>query len=236
ERMVGYLGSLLASIAANPHGRIGELGLLNATEQHQLLTEFNPPPAAATTAALCLHQQFQRQAEAAPDRLAIVSSAQQVSYAELNRRANQLAHYLLRLGVGPEVRVGLCVERGVGLVVGLLGVLKSGGAYVPIDAGYPGERVAYMVEDAGVAVLLTQHALLDRFSGVKARLVCLDSDLGAVDSQDDTNPISSVAPENLMYVIYTSGSTGRPKGTLITHENTARLFEMTRPWFHFDQE
>ena len=143
-----------------------------------------------------------------------------MTYRELNRRSNQLAHYLRMLGVGPEVLVGFCVERSVEMVVGILGILKAGGAYVPLDPAYPVERLAFMLEDAQVAVLLTQQRLLERLAAhplPQGRVICLDADWESIAQESEQNLQSSVASENLAYVIYTSGSTGRPKGAMIRH-------------------
>ncbi|MGG7637904.1 AMP-binding protein, partial [Pseudomonas sp. ES1] len=165
-----------------------------------------------------------------PDATAVVFQEQRLSYAELNAQANQLAHYLIAQGVGPEVRVGLAVERGLPMVVAIVAILKAGGAYVPLDPIYPQERLAFMVEDSGIAVLLTQASLQERFPGVPALL--LDTPL---DGYPQHNPEQNVVPGNLAYIIYTSGSTGKPKGALLAHHNVVRLFEATEAWFDFDQ-
>ena len=141
----------------------------------------------------------------------------QLTYRELNRRANQLAHHLQSLGVGPEVLVGLCVERSVEMVVGLLGILKAGGAYVPLDPAYPKERLAFMLEDTQAPVLLTQQRLVIGLPQCRAQIVCLDSGWEVIAQESEENPVSAAQPENLAYVIYTSGSTGKPKGVLIEH-------------------
>jgi len=152
-----------------------------------------------------------------PDHVALIFEGQQLTYAELNAKANQLAHYLRSLGVGPDVLVGICVERSLEMVVGLLGILKAGGAYVPIDPEYPKERLAFMLEDTSVAVLLTQKKLLAALSGQKAHVVCLDSDWELMAAESEENLACAATAENLAYVIYTSGSTGNPKGVMIPH-------------------
>src|SRR5439155_9487139 len=154
-----------------------------------------------------------------PDAIAVVCEDAQLTYHELNRRANQLAHHLHALGVGPEVLVGLCAERSLEMVIGLLGILKAGAAYVPLDPAYPPERLAFMLEDAQVSVLLTQEQLLSRLPTSEARVLCLDADWATIATEKAENPINSATAENLAYVIYTSGSTGRPKGAMISHRS-----------------
>ncbi|HEY2989840.1 MAG TPA: AMP-binding protein, partial [Candidatus Binatia bacterium] len=165
----------------------------------------------------CLHELFEEQAERTPDLPALVFEGERLSYRELNRRANQLAHYMLKLGVGCEALVGLYMERGPETIVGLLAVLKAGAAYVPIDASYPMARVEFMLRDSAMAVLLTQQRLVEGLPKDPVHTICLDADLPAIASESETNPAGRAQPENLAYVIYTSGSTGTPKGVLIEH-------------------
>ncbi|WP_279432949.1 AMP-binding protein, partial [Nostoc sp. 106C] len=162
--------------------------------------------------------------EQSPDSIAIVFEDLEsqhfqriLTYQELNVRANQLAHYLKTLGVGPEVLVGICVERSIDMIVGILGVLKAGGAYLPLDPSYPKERLAFMLEDSQVPVLLTQERLVESLLAHKARIISLDADWDAIAQQRPENLNSEVTPDNLAYIIYTSGSTGQPKGVMITH-------------------
>ncbi|MDL5057350.1 AMP-binding protein [Geitlerinema calcuttense] len=162
----------------------------------------------------CLHQLFEFQVQQSPDAIALVYQKQSLTYQELNDRANQLAHRLKQLGVGPEVLVAICVERSLSMVIGLLGILKAGGAYVPLDPSYPPDRLAYMLEHSQTPVLLVQQALLPILPEHSAQVICLDTDL---DSTPAENPQSDVTPDNLAYVIYTSGSTGKPKGVAIAH-------------------
>jgi len=164
---------------------------------------------------LCLHELIEAQARRTPDAMAVVFEEDRLTYAELNRRAERLAHHLIGRGVGPDALVGLFVERSVDMVVGILGILKAGGAYLPIDTGYPQERVAFMLADGGVAVVLTHSSLVARLPIDNARAVCLNGDL---DAPAPAAP-PGVRPDHLAYVIYTSGSTGRPKGVCIEHRN-----------------
>ena len=191
-------------------------------------------PAADHPRDRCLHELFEAQVERTPEAVALVFEQQRLTYRELNERANQLAHHLKKLGVKPEALVGLFVERSVELVVGLLGILKAGGAYVPMDSQYPQERLAFMLKDAGAAVIVTQKNLAQNHPIPQAKLVCLDSDWPEIARAPITNPAGDSRPDQLAYVIYTSGSTGTPKGSLISHYNVVRLFQATQAWFHFN--
>lgn len=180
-------------------------------------------PDPSRPADACIHRLFEVQVERAPDAVAVTFGGTRLTYGELNRRANQLAHHLRSLGVGPEVLVALCVERSLDAVVGLLGVLKAGGAYVPVDPTYPRERIAFMLEDAGAPVLLTQARLLPSLPPHKARVVLLDGDREAIARCSDRDPSPAAGPDHLAYVIYTSGSTGRPKGAMLAHRGLTNL-------------
>ena len=215
-RLSGHLQELLAGIVAFPDTAIAELPLLGAAERHRLLVEWNDT-AQVYEGAQTIQGLFEEQVRRTPDRQALVYEASELTYAELNEQANWLAHHLMTLGVGPDVRVGICVERSVEMVVGLLAVLKAGGAYLPLDPAYPAERLAYMVQDAGPAVLLTQSQLLDRLPQQGCPTVCLDRDAQAWSMQPAGNPQVATLPAHLAYVIYTSGSTGRPKGAGVDH-------------------
>ena len=216
KRMLGHLTNLLESIATNPEQSISQLSLLSPAERHQLLFEWNETKAKYPKEK-CIHQLFEEQVELTPDAVAVVFQEQQLTYKQLNDKANQLANYLQKLGVAPEVLVGICVERSVEMVVGLLGILKAGGAYVPLDPNYPPERLSYMLADSGVKVLLTQQSLLESLPHSQAEVICLDEDWGAISQHQKENLDARVGAENLAYVIYTSGSTGKPKGTMILH-------------------
>ena len=170
------------------------------------------------------------QAHATPDAQALTAHGQSLSYSELDRKANQLAHYLRRLGVRPNVLVGLCVERSLDMVIGLLGILKAGGAYVPIDSSYPAERQAFMIEDAQIAILITKRHLL--FNTSASQVVLLDQQASVLETEPVTEPIPTATLHDLAYVIYTSGSTGQPKGVQITHDNLLNLVFWHQRVFH----
>ncbi|MEG3890353.1 amino acid adenylation domain-containing protein [Microcoleus sp. Z1_A1] len=216
-RMLGHLQTLLEGIVPNPEQRLWSLPLLTAVEKQQLL-EWNNT-FAQYPQDKCIHQLFEEAVSRSPDAVAVVFEGEELSYRELNARANQLARHLRSLGVEPEVLVGICVERSPLMVIGLLGVLKAGGAYVPLDPNYPKERLAFMLEDSSVQVLLAQEKLLEKLPPHSARVVCLDSGWEEIAFYSSENPRSGVKPENLAYVIYTSGSTGKPKGVLIEHRS-----------------
>ncbi|MGH9928698.1 MAG: amino acid adenylation domain-containing protein, partial [Pyrinomonadaceae bacterium] len=234
-RLLANFQTLLEGIAANPRRRLSELPLLTETERRTLLTEWNKPDV-TFPARLCIHHTFEKQAEALPDAVAVICGDRSATYRELNERANQLAHYLRDSGVGPGMLVCICIDHSIEMLVGLLGVLKAGGTYVPLDPGYPKERLAYMLEDTGSTVLLTQKEQLEKLPSYAGKIVCLDRDWFEIaqHSQEDLHVPSS--PDSPAYVIYTSGSTGNPKGAVVTHRNVDRLFEATTRWFHFNQQ
>ena len=210
--------------AFNPEQQLRSEESLTDTERHKLLVEWNK-----TTTEYphdrCIHQLFEEQVERAPDAVAVVFEGEQLTYQQLNARANQLALYLRSLGVKPEVLVGICVERSFDAIVGILGILKAGGAYVPIDPAYPSERIAYMLNDSQLPVLLTQQKLVASLPQHQARVVCLDADWEEISVMSFLPPITDVTPENLAYIIYTSGSTGKPKGVLIAHQGLCNLVQ-----------
>lgn len=215
ERMLGHLQILLQAMVACPHQRLRDLPLLTAAERQQLLVEWNAT-ARDYPQGQCLHELFEAQVERTPASTAVAFEGERLTYNELNARSNQLAYCLRNLGVGPDVLVGLCVERSMEMVVGLLGILKAGGAYVPIDPGYPAERVAFMLEDAHAPVVLTQQSLARSLPTLPVtNIVCLDEPEWA--APNSGNPVRNVSDANLAYVIYTSGSTGKPKGAMIPH-------------------
>jgi len=218
KRMLGHFQTLLESIVASPELRLSDLPLLTEAERRQLLVEWNDTQADYPR-DLCIHQLFEAQVEQTPDAIAVAFEYQQLTYRELNAQANQLAHYLLKLGVGPEVLVGICVERSLEMVVGLLGILKAGGAYVPLDASYPKERLAFVLEDAQMPVLLTQQRLVESLPEHRACEIYLDTDWEVIARENEKNPVSEATADNLAYVIYTSGTTGQPKGVMIEHKS-----------------
>jgi amino acid adenylation domain-containing protein len=221
-RMIVHYRLLLENIVTKPQQCLSELSLLTLQEQQQLF-EWNNTQTCFPQEA-CIHQLFESQVERTPEAVAVVFEREQLSYRELNCRANQLAHHLITLGVKPETLVGICVERSIEMIVGLLGILKAGGAYVPLDPAYPQARLAFMLEDAQVSVLLTQQPWLDILTEPRpASIVCLDTDWQAICQQSEENPQSLASVNNLAYVIYTSGSTGRPKGVLIEHRGLCNL-------------
>jgi amino acid adenylation domain-containing protein len=217
KRMLGHLQTLLVNMASNPHQRLQDLSLLTASERNQLLVEWNNTETNYPQSQ-CIHQLFEAQVEKTPDAVAVVLENQKLTYRELNYKANQLAHYLQKLGVKPEVLVGICVERSLEMVIAILGILKAGGAYVPLDPEYPQERLAYMLEDSQVKVLLTQEKLLTQIADSQIKTICLDSDWQEISKEEISNLASFLAWENIAYVIYTSGSTGKPKGAMNTHQ------------------
>ncbi|WP_445628037.1 amino acid adenylation domain-containing protein [Nostoc sp. DSM 114167] len=199
-------------------------------EVDQLFLEWQENPAVYVN-DICIHQLFEYQVEKTPEQIAVIFEDKQLSYQELNQRANQLAHYLQTLNVKPEVLVGICLERSLEMIVGLLAILKAGGAYVPLDPAYPSERLAFMLEDSQLSILLTQQNLLSKLPEHQAYIVCLDSDREAISQQSQENLTCLATDKNLSYVIYTSGSTGKPKGVAIEHHSTVALLYWAREVF-----
>ncbi len=217
ERLASHLTTLLEGIVADPDCQIGDLSLLSAMEYEQLIVSWNETKTDHSRQH-CMHELLAEQAARTPNAIALKHGSRHLTYGELDRRANQLAHFLRELGVGAEAVVGLCVERSFEMVVGLLGILKAGAAYMPLDPTYPQERLAYMLQDAKARALLTHSSLRDRLSAGAPAVVVLDTAWHAISAQRSTSPVSDVRSGNLAYVIYTSGSTGRPKGVMITHD------------------
>ena len=215
ESLAGRLVRLLEAAVAEPERAIGRLDILSAEERHTILHEWNDTPRAIPPATV--PQLFEAQVARTPDAVAVVFEDERLTYGELNARANQLAHHLRSHGVGPEVVVGLCIERSLEMIIGLLGILKAGGAYLPLDPSYPQERLAFMLADAGAPVLVTQSALLDRLGAHghphRAARCRLADDRAALHHR----PVVALDPHNTAYVIYTSGSTGTPKGVAMAH-------------------
>jgi amino acid adenylation domain-containing protein len=231
-RLLEHYRTVLEGIVANPERRLSELPLLSEAERQQVLVEWNVTQAQYPKDT-CIHELFEAQVERTPKAIAVVGGEERLSYWELNRRANRLAHQLKALGVGPEVVVGVCMERTVGLVVAVLGTLKAGGAYLPLDPGYPSERLGFMLADARVSVLVAQPELLPDLPPYDGQVVCLDASgqlvqtddnrLGSATPDHEANLISGATAENLACVIYTSGSTGKPKGVMLAHRGVCNL-------------
>jgi len=231
-RMLGHFQILLGAITRNPEQRVGELRLLTEMELAQLTAGASDDSGSSQTTA-CLHESFERQVELTPERVAVNFENEQLTYQELNDRANQLARHLRNLGVGPERVVGLCLERSLNLIVGILGILKAGGAYLPLDPAYPPDRLSFMLKDAGARVLLTTGDLVERTASPDLAVLLIDREWTTIANQSKENLENSCIVENLAYVIYTSGSTGKSKGVLVTHANVSRLFETTDASFRF---
>lgn len=224
ERMAGNFETLLGEIIADPNLPISEFSILTPKEKHQVLIEWNDTKVDYPEDK-CLHQLFEEQAEKTPDAVALIFEEQQLTYRELNARANKLANQLLKLGVEPETLVGICIERSLEMMIGLLGILKSGGGYVPIDPEYPKERISLLLEDSQVKFLVTQKAIESRLPEHQATVVYLErDDQTSISAQEEIpGKRSYVQPDNLAYIIYTSGSTGKPKGVQICHRNVVNL-------------
>ncbi|WGV24584.1 non-ribosomal peptide synthetase [Halotia branconii] len=216
QQLMTQYQTLLESVIANPQATINELEILNHEQRHQLLVDFNNTQVNFSQDKN-LHQLFVEQVERTPNNIAVIYEQQQLTYAQLNASANQLAHYLQKLGVAPDVLVGICIERSLSMVVALLAVLKAGGAYVPIDPMYPQERISLMLEDTQAPVLLTQQRLLDILPQHQGYTICLDTNWETIAQESELNPVSNVTLDHLAYVIYTSGSTGKPKGAMLPH-------------------
>ncbi|HLL45425.1 MAG TPA: amino acid adenylation domain-containing protein, partial [Longimicrobiaceae bacterium] len=232
-RMAAHLETLLEAMVADPARRLSDVSLLRAAERARLLEEWNPAPAEHPYAPV--HELFAGQAARRPDAVAVVFGEESLAYAELDRRADLLAHHLASLGVRRNHRVGICVQRGLEMVVGILGVLKAGAAYVPLDPALPPERLAFMLADAAVPALLTQERLLDRLPEHAAAVVCLDRDWSVIEQRSPGAPRVEVGPEDLFCVIYTSGSTGEPKGTEVPHRAVPGFFRGA-DYARFDEE
>ena len=221
-RMLLHFQTLLSAIICDPAQRVAELSLLDEPELQRLLVEWNPSQ--LEPARDCVHRLFEAQAARTPNAIAAEFRGRQLSYDELNRRANQLAHFLRKRGAGAEVRIGICAERSLDLLVGVLGILKAGGAYVPLDPAYPRERLAFMIDDACLSFVLTQKSLAsENFCG--AECIYLDDDWEEIQKESAENPPAETMAADLAYVIYTSGSTGNPKGVMIEHGSLATFAE-----------
>jgi amino acid adenylation domain-containing protein len=229
-RMAEQFCTLLASFAADPSSRIFDVSPLAESERRKILLEFNATETDYRR-DLWIHHFFEEQVQRTPQATAVICGHERLTYTELNSRANQVAHYLRKQGVGPEILVGICVERSLEMLVGILGILKAGGAYVPLDPAYPKERLAAILEDARVPILLAQQSSANRLPDHVARLIRLDADWPEIATQPATNPASNVTSSNLGYVLFTSGSTGRPKGVALEHRSAATFIQWAREVF-----
>jgi len=229
-RMLGHFQTLLESIISDTQQCISNLQLLTPSELQQFLVEWNDTQTDYPQDK-CIHQLFEEQVEKTPDAVAVVFENQQLTYRELNNRANQLAHYLQNLGVKPEVIVGVCMKRSPEMLIALLAILKAGGAYVPLDPAYPQERLTFMQEDSQAKVLLTQSHLVELFAQLSVDIICIDRNSQLLSRQSKANLPSEVKSHHLAYVIYTSGSTGVPKGVAIEHQNCVALLTWSRGVF-----
>ena len=215
-RMAGHFHKLLEGIVAHPDTQVSSLPLLTDAEHRQLVVEWNDTRMEYAT-DLGVHHLIEAQAARTPNATAVVFGSQQLTYGELDRRANQLAHHLLKLGATPDGLIGICLERSAEMVVGLLGILKAGSAYVPLDPAYPRDRIAYMLENSDAPLLVTEQSLKENLPGTNAKMVFIDSDWPEIAKESQQSPALTLNPENRAYVIYTSGSTGKPKGVQIPH-------------------
>jgi amino acid adenylation domain-containing protein len=234
REIAGYYSHVLAAMSAEPAARHEAVCLLSDEEQRRLLVELNET-AAPFSEQKGVHELFEEQVKRAPDAIAVRFGKQELSYRELNVRANKLARYLRALGVGPEVLAGIFTDRSLEMLIGLLAILKAGGAYLPLDPEYPPERIGFMIDDSQVRVVLTQSALLHRLPGT-APTICLDTDSPAFSDESSENLQASAVPDNLAYVIYTSGSTGRPKGVLVAHRGVTNMIEASLKLFEVNSD
>jgi amino acid adenylation domain-containing protein/non-ribosomal peptide synthase protein (TIGR01720 family) len=232
-RIAGHFQTLLAGIVANPEQQIASLPLVTETEENDLLYKWNNNQVEYPQDQ-CIHHLFENCVNKTPNSVSVVFQQQQLTYQELNSKANQLAHYLHSLGVDKNVLVGICVDRSVEMIVALLGVLKAGGAYVPLDPAYPQERLSFMLHDSQVSVLLTQQRLVASLPVQNLPVVCLDRDWEIISKQSEANPVINSTPDNLAYVIYTSGSTGKSKGVASAHRSLVNAFHAWKKAYQLD--
>ena len=222
-RLIGHFKTLIEGAVADPSESVSRLPLLTKAEEYQLLVSFNDT-ATPFSRDQCVHALFEEQSKQSPDAIAVIFEQDKLSFAELNARANQLAHHLRSLGVGPEVRVGICLDRALEMIIGMLAVLKAGGAYVPLDPTYPKERLAFILEDSQISAMLITERLTGALPEHEATVVCLDTRRAEIAQRSDANPNCGVTADNLVYVIYTSGSAGKPKGVMVSHRNVINFF------------
>lgn len=228
--------AIMENTFENQKQKVAEIEIISEEDKRKSLVEFNNPKLDVPP-QVTIHEMFERQAMIYPNAIAVTYEKEKITYKELNERANQLAHYLQKKGVGPDTLVGLCVERSHEMIVGILGILKAGGAYVSLDPTYPEQRLQYILEDASIQLFVTQESLKElNWLPENVESICLDRDQDEIGKESKTLPVSSVGPQNLAYVIYTSGSTGNPKGVMIEHHNVIRLFKSTDCWYQFNEK
>src|SRR6185369_2730054 len=218
ERMLSHLQSILVSMIAAPERKLVSF-VAPAEQELQTIRARLVGGEAEYPLDYCIHELFEQQAESTPDNVALTFEGQSLTYAQLNRKANQLAHYLRGLGAQPETKIGICLDRSLEMIVAVWAILKSGAAYVPLDPKYTQDRLDYMSDDAGVALLVTKEAFADRGQGNDVRVIRVDADRDLIALEPETNPPAVASPENLAYIIYTSGSTGLPKGVMVAHRS-----------------
>jgi amino acid adenylation domain-containing protein len=231
NRLAGHIMNVLRGMVEDPGRRTSEVLLLGREEKEKLITASRRSCKYATNASLV--ELFENQVKLQPQARAAGLDGQWLSYQELNERANQLSHYLLAQGIGTETLVGIMAERTLEMVVSILGILKAGAAYLPLDPAYPPERVVFMLQDSGAAAVIVEQKLLDRVASAKVKVIRLEDEWTLINNGDRNNPARGILPEQAAYVIYTSGSTGKPKGVVVSHANVMRLFQATQAWFHF---
>ena len=234
-RMLSHFQVLLEGIVADPEQRLANLSLLTMAELRQLTHEWNDTQFEYAGDA-CIHELFEAQVARCPEAAAVLYEDTSLTYSELDRRANQLANYLRKRGTGPETLIGICIERSLEMVIGLLAILKSGAAYVPLDPGYPAERLSYMLSDSGVRIVVTQNRFREIFSSSDGELICLDENWAEISCEDERSLKNTSSPQNLAYVIYTSGSTGKPKGAMNTHGGLRNRLEWMQQRYQLEVE
>ncbi|MDQ3174281.1 MAG: amino acid adenylation domain-containing protein, partial [Acidobacteriota bacterium] len=235
ERMMRHFEVILEAVTSHPEQRLGDVPLLNKDEEYQQLVTWNSTHASYPEGKT-IHQLFEEQAEKTPNNTAVVYGDTHLTYRELDERANQLGHYLRNRGVAPDALVALCLKKSADMIVALLGVLKAGGAYLPMDPAYPEERLRFMIEDSGVSHLITTRSLVGSVPGKISSLILLDAEGGSIRAQLATPPRQNASSNNLAYCIYTSGSTGKPKGVLLEHRNVVRLMVNDKLPFRFTED
>jgi non-ribosomal peptide synthetase component F len=232
--MADHFRIFLNDIVSNPEKKISELRLLSIEEEDKILYKWNDTEHTFED-FICLHKLIEEQVNKTPDNIAVVFEDKHLTYKELNKRSNKLAHLLIRRGAGPHTLTGICAERSLEMVIAILGVLKAGGAYIPIDPEYPRDRVDFMISDSKAKIIITQKNIAEKLPEDLAEVFLLDDDKNEISKQDDTDIENNTALENPAYVIYTSGSTGMPKGVMISHASIVNHMLWMKEEFGFAQ-